>query len=102
MKRSVERAAALLACVAAVVAVLGLGFAAGRASADAADPVTEMRSLHEDMHPTGHGMGMGVGGHGEMEEMHAQMSARLPEEDRAMHDRMHEACGNYTWERSNK
>lgn len=101
MKRSVERAAALLASVAAVVAVLGLGFTAGRASADPADPVAEMRSLHEDMHASRHGMGMGMGSHGEMDEMHAQMSAWLSEEDRALHDRMHEACGHDTSERSN-
>ena len=27
-----------------------------------------------------------------MDEMHWQMSARLSDEDRALHDRMHEAC----------
>jgi hypothetical protein len=100
MKRSVGRAARLLASVVAVIAALGLGFAAARASADPGDPVAEMRWMDEEMHAAHPGMGMG--GHSdEMDEMHAQMSARLSEEDRALHDRMHQACGDHAHERSN-
>lgn len=101
MKRPVGRAAPLLASGAAVIAALGLGFAAAEASGDRADPVAEMRRMHEEMHVSGHGMGMG--GHSdEMDEMHAEMSARLSEEDRALHDRMHDACADHASERSNK
>ncbi len=100
MKRSVGRAVRLFAPVAAVVAALSLGFAAARASADPAHPVAESRRMHEEMHASRHGMGMGRHSD-EMEEMHAQMSARFSEEDRALHDRMHQACGDDTSERSN-
>ncbi|HSH60683.1 MAG TPA: hypothetical protein VK988_13790 [Acidimicrobiales bacterium] len=97
MKRSVGRATRLLASVAAVIATLTLGFAAAGASADPPDPVTELRPMHEEMHATRHSMG--VGNHSdEMDEMHAQMSARFSEEDRALHDRMHEACGDHVGE----
>jgi hypothetical protein len=62
--------------------------------ADPGDPVSDMRQMHEEMHSS-HG-GMGMGGHMEdmagMDEMHSQMSARLSDEDRALHDRMHGAC----------
>lgn len=99
MERSFGAVLRLLAATAVVIAALGLGFAAAGASTDRADPVAEMRRMHE-MHrgPAR----TGVGGHtsAEMNEMHARMSARLSEEDRALHDRMHEACSGHTDERN--
>ena len=100
MKSSVGRAVRLLASVAAVIAVLGLGFAAARASAGPGGQVAEMRRMHEETHATHPGMEMGAHS-AAMEDMHAQMSARLSEEDRALHDRMHQACGDHAHERSN-
>ena len=90
----------LLAATAVVIAALGLGFAAASASSDPAEPVDGMRRMHEEMH-RGHA-GTGMGGHtsAEMDEMHAQMSARLSEEDRALHDRMHEGCSGHNDERN--
>lgn len=88
----------LLAATAVVIAALGLGFAAASASSDPADPVEEMHRMHEEMH-AGHG-GMGSHTNAAMDEMHAQMYARLSEEDRALHDRMHEACSGQTDERN--
>ncbi len=98
MERSFGAVLRLLAATAIVIAALGLGFAAASASSDPADSVEEMRRVHEEMH-SGHA---GMGGHtsAEMEEMHAEMSARLSEEDRALHDRMHEACSGHTDERN--
>ena len=91
MERSTGRGLRVLAVAVAVTAALAVGFAAGGALAEPPDPVDEMRQMHEEMHSARGGMGMG--GHAaEMDEMHAQMSARLSEEDRALHDRMHEAC----------
>ncbi len=100
MERSFGAVLRLLAATAVVIAALGLGFAAASASSEPGDRVEEMRRMHEEMH-AGHG-GMGVSGHtsAEMDEMHAQMSARLSEEDRALHDRMHEACSGHTDERN--
>lgn len=104
MEKSFGAVLRLLAATAVVIAALGLGFAAASASSDAADPVHEMRRMHEEMHRrhAGMGMSMGMGGHtsAEMDEMHAEMSARLSEEDRALHDRMHEACSGHTEERN--
>ncbi len=91
MERSTGRAFRVLAVAVAVTAALAIGLAAGAALAEPRDPVDEGRQMHEEMHSS-HG-GMGMGRHAvEMDEMHAQMSARLSEEDRALHDRMHEAC----------
>ncbi len=90
MERSTGRAVRVLAVAVAVTAALAVGLAAGTALAEPPDPVDEVRQMHEEMHSS-HG---GMGGHAaEMEEMHAQMSARLSADDRALHDRMHEACG---------
>lgn len=87
-----------LAAAAVVIAALGLGFAAAGASSDPGDPVDETRRMHEEMHRH-HG---GTDGHTstDMDDMHARMSARLPEEDRARHDRMHEACNGHADERN--
>ncbi|MDQ3570518.1 MAG: hypothetical protein M3396_07840 [Actinomycetota bacterium] len=92
MNRSFGAVLRLLAATAVVIAALGLGFAAASASSAPAEPVEEMHRMHEEMH-AGHG-GTGMGSHTKaaMDEMHAQMSARVSEEDRALHDRMHEAC----------
>ena len=100
MERLLGAGLRVLAATAVVVAALGLGFAAASASSDPDDPVEEMRGMHEEMHAS-HG-GMAMGGHtsAEMDEMHAQMSAWLSEEDRALHDRMHEACSGHTDERN--
>ena len=100
MERSSGAVLRLLAATAVVIAALGLGFAAASASSDPADPVEEMRRMHEEMH-RGHA-GTGMDGHtsAEMNEMHAGMSARLSEEDRALHDRMHEACSSHDDERN--
>jgi hypothetical protein len=77
-----------------VAAALAVGLAVGSATADPGDPVAEMRQMHGEMHAS-HG-GMGMGGHmvdmADMVEMHPQMSARLSDENRALHDQMHEAC----------
>ena len=100
MERSFGAVLRLLATTAVAIAALGLGFAAAGASSEPADPVAEMRRMHEEMH-RGHA-GTGMGGHTSagMNEMHAQMSARLSEEDRALHDRMHEACSGHNDERN--
>lgn len=91
MERSTGRALPVLAVAVAVTAALAVGLAAGNALAEPRDSVDEARQMHEEMHWFGGGMGMG--GHAaEMDEMHAEMSAQLSEEDRALHDRMHEAC----------
>ncbi len=100
MNRSSGASVRLLAAAAVVVAALGLGFAAASAASDPGDPVSEMRRMHEQMHADDGGMGMGGHTSTEMDEMHAQMSARLPEEDRALHDRMHEACSGHSDERN--
>ena len=99
MDRSFRTALRGLMATAAVTATLGLGFAAGNASADPADPVPEMSQMHEQMHRTG---APGMGGHTtmEMNEMHARMSAGLSPQDRALHDRMHEACSGPNDERN--
>ena len=92
MDRSFRTAVQGLAAAVAVTATLGLGFAVGNASADPGDPVAEMGQMHEQMHRTG--VPMSMGGHTavEMDEMHARMSAGLSPQDRALHDRMDEAC----------
>ena len=94
MERRTTRVLGALAVAAAVTAALGVGFAAGDAVADPGDPVADMGQMHEETHSSQRGMGMG--GHladmETMDEMHWQMSARLSDEDRALHDRMHEAC----------
>ena len=90
----------MLAATAVVLAALGLGFAAASAASDPADPVEEMRRMPEEMHAGHAGMGMGDHTGAEMDEMHAEMSARLSEEDRALHDRMHKACSGHTDERN--
>lgn len=97
MEKSFGAVLLLLAATAVVITALGLGFAAS-ASSDPADPVEEMRRMHEETHPSH----AGTGGHtgAEMNEMHAQMSARLSEEDRALHDRMHDSCSDHTDERN--
>ena len=92
MDRSFRNAVRALAATAAITATLGLGFAAGNASADPGDPAAEMSQMHEQMHRTGAPMGMGGHTTVEMDEMHARMSAGLSPQDRALHDRMHEAC----------
>ena len=70
MKSSVKRAVRLLASVAAVIAVLGFGFAAARASADPGGQVAEMRRMHEETHATH--PGMGIGAHSAAMEGHAR------------------------------
>ena len=100
MERSFDAVLRLLAATAVVIAALGLGFAAAGATSDPADPVDEMRRMHEETHRGQSGTGMGGRTGAEMGEMHAQMSARLSEEDRALHDRMHEACSGQTDERN--
>ncbi len=104
MERSFGAVLRLLAATAVVIAALGLGFAAASASSDPADPVEERLRMHEEMHAGHGGMGTGMGSHtnAAMDEMHAQMSARLSEEDRALHDRMHEARSGQTDERNEK
>ncbi len=98
MQRPRARAPRALSVAIAVIGALAGGFAAG-ASADARDPVPDVRELHEEMNRA-HG-GMGMGDHaGGMDEMHAEVSARLSDEDRALHDGMHEACA-FSHARSN-
>ncbi len=100
MERSSGAVLRLLPATAVVIAALGPGFAVASASSDPADPVGEMRRMHEEMHALHAGTGMGGHTSAEMDEMHAEMSARLSEEDRALHDRMHEACSGHTDERN--
>ena len=91
MERFTGRALRVLAVPVVVTAALAVGLAAGAALAEPPDAVDEVRQMHNDMHSS-HG-GMGMGGHAaQMDEMHAQMSAGLTDDDRALHDRMHEAC----------
>jgi len=94
MEPRTARVLRALSVAVAVTAALAVGLAAGSAIADPGDPVAEMRQIHEEMHSS-HGR-MGMGGHmagvGDMDDMRSQMSARLSDEDRALHDRMHEAC----------
>ncbi len=99
MERSFGAVLRLLAAAAVVIAALALGFAAASASSDPGDPVGEMRRMHEEMHSGRSAMGMGGHTSAEMDEMHAQI-ARLSEEDRAAHDRIHEACSGLTAERN--
>lgn len=80
----------MVAVAVAVAAALAVGLAAGAALAEPRDPVDQVRQMHEEMHSSPGGMGM-EGHAAEMDEMHAQMSARLTDQDRALHDRMHEA-----------
>ena len=84
-----------------MTAALGLGFAAAGASAHDGDPVEDAPVMHEEMHIGRHDMGMAMGEHTttEMDEMHAEMFARLSEEDRAQHEHMHRACDTNTSER---
>ncbi len=83
MQESFRRVTRLLA---AATAAGALSLAGATASADSEYRVAELRpKVHVP-----HG-GMGVGS-AEMDRMHAEMSARLPVEDRALHDRMHMAC----------
>jgi len=101
MERSfgaIRRLLAAAAAAAAVIAALGFGFAAASASSDPADPLDEMRRMH-----AGDG-GMGMGGHTSawMEEMRSEKSARLSEEDRALHDREHQACRGHNDERNQR
>ncbi|MDP8976539.1 MAG: hypothetical protein M3N28_09310 [Actinomycetota bacterium] len=100
MERSFGAVLRLLAATAVVIAALGLGFAVASASSDPADSVEETHRMHEETH-AGHG-GMSMDSHTKaaMDEMHAQMSARLSEEDRALQDRMHEVCSGQTDERN--
>ena len=100
MDRSFRTALRMLAATAAVAATLGLGFAAGIASADPGDSAAEMSQLHEPMHRNGAPMGRGGHTTVEMDEMHARMSAGLSAQDRALHDRMHEACSGQNDERN--
>ncbi|MBW3556530.1 MAG: hypothetical protein KY454_06285 [Actinobacteria bacterium] len=101
MERSIGAVLRLLTATAVVIAALGLGFAAASASSEPADPVAEMRRAHEEMHADHGGTGMGAHTGADMDEMHARMSARLSGEDRALHDRMHDACSGPTDERKN-
>lgn len=94
MGKSVGHLFQPLTAMAAVIAALGLGFSAARASADPGDPVEQVRRTHEEMHAHGMGMDMDHRNTTEMDQLHAQMSSRLSAEDRAVHDRMHEACGD--------
>jgi tRNA A37 N6-isopentenylltransferase MiaA len=60
--------------------------------------------MHAEMHAT-QGMGMGPDMermHAQMDEMHAEMWARLSPEDRARHQRMHEACAGLMTERTER
>ncbi len=96
MDRSFRTALRGLAATAAVTATLGVGFVAGNASAGRGDPVAET----DEMHGTGGAMRMSGDTTEEMDEMHARMSAGLSPQDRAVHDRMHEACSGRNDERN--
>jgi hypothetical protein len=106
MERSFPAPRVLVVAV-ALIAAFGVGFAAASASADQGDPVDEVRRMHGEMHVT-YGIGMGPGAadmervHAQMDEMHAEMWARLSPEDRARHQRMHEACGGLMVERTER
>ena len=100
MDRSFRTALRGLAATAAVTATLGLGLAAGIAAADPGDPVPEMSQMHEQMHGNSGPMGRGGPTTVDMDEMHARMSAELSPQDRALHDRMHEACSGHNDERN--
>jgi len=99
-KRSFGAATRRLAATVAVMAVLGLGFAATRASANSGDSVVETKPMHEEMRRMHQGDDLSGHARAEMNEMHDQMSARLSEEDRELHDRMHEACKGHIEERN--
>lgn len=96
MERSFPAAHLVVAAVALIVA-FGGGVAA-TASADPGDPVDEMGQMHAEMHASHDGMGMRPHA-AEMDQMHAEMSARLSPENRARHERMHEACRGLLTER---
>ncbi|MDP9072022.1 MAG: hypothetical protein M3N68_12240 [Actinomycetota bacterium] len=102
MQRSFGGALLLLAAAAVAIVVVGFGLAPDSASSDPGDPGAAMRQMPEEM-PASLG-GMGTGGHtsAEMDEMHSQMSARLSEEDRELHDRMHVGCRDVTHERNER
>ena len=91
MEWSTERALRRLSVTAAVIAALAVGFASGGALAESGRPVAESQ-MHEEMHSSDAGMTMG-GHRAEIDDMHAQRSAGLSDDDRAPHDRMDEACG---------
>ena len=76
------------------IAASSVGFVAATAFADPGDPVDEVRQMHAEMHATQGGMGMHPDA-GEVDEM----CARLSPEDRARHERMHEACRGLMTER---
>lgn len=89
MERSYTRARLLVAAV-ALIAASG----ATTPSANPGGPVDEVRQ----MHATHGGMGMHPDA-AEMDQMHAEMSARLSPEDRARHERIHEARRDLMTER---
>lgn len=94
MQRRTARALRAVPAAVAVTAALAVGLVAGSAMANPGDPVADIRQMHEEMHSSHAGMGMGgrMVDTADMDEMHSNMSARLSDEDRADHDRMHEAC----------
>ncbi|HWC11053.1 MAG TPA: hypothetical protein VG455_07515 [Acidimicrobiales bacterium] len=91
----------LLVVAVALIAAFGIGFAVATASADQGDPADEMRRMHAQMHARHGGTGMGHDP-AEVDRMHAEMSSRLSPEDRAVHERMHEACSGLMSERSQR
>ncbi len=101
MERSTGAVPRLLTATAVVIAALGLGFADASATSQPADPVAETRRIHEEVHAAHLGGGVGAHTGAEMDEMHARMATRLASQDRAPHDRMHEACSGHTDERKN-
>ncbi len=90
--------------VAAIVLIAGFGIGVAAATSDdQGDPTDDVGQAHGDLHAT-HGMGMADQAemdrmHAQMDEMHAEMWAQLSPEDRARHERMHEACGGLMTER---
>lgn len=90
-----ERRQTRLLSVAGAIVAVALGFAAGAAATDN-PPVGEMSRMHDETPGIGmHGHdahGAGDQDHAVMDEMHAEMSARLAPADAAIHHRMHAAC----------
>ncbi len=100
MKRPRFAVLRLLAAAAVVITALGLGLAAASAAVDPGDPVGVTHRMDEQMQTRHRVTGMGDDTSTEMDETHADMSARLSEHDRESHDRMHEACSDQTHERN--